>query len=65
MKLILRLISLVTLLTAVGCIFPGPRGGDYREGERHRGRGEYRREEFRGHEERHPEPGVDVRIHAD
>ncbi len=39
MKIILLLISVVTLLTA-GCIFPGPRGG-----------GEFRGEGYRGHRE--------------
>lgn len=62
MKIILLLISGVTLLTTAGCIFPGDRrGGDYR------GQGEYRsHEDYREHSEhRDPEPGVSVRIHAD
>ncbi|HWX23371.1 MAG TPA: hypothetical protein VN578_26010 [Candidatus Binatia bacterium] len=63
MKLILLLISVVTLLTT-GCIFPEHRGGggEYREHGEYRGHGEYREEaEHRSY----PEPGVNVRIHAD
>ena len=57
MKLILLLIGVVTLLMTAGCISPGHRGGG--EG---RGREEYRKDsEHRSH----PEPGVDVRIHAE
>ena len=60
MKIILLLMSVVTLLTA-GCIFPGPRGGgEYREHGEFRGHREYRHEEYR----RDPEPGVDIRIHS-
>ena len=67
MKSVLLLICVVSLLTTVGCIFPGNRGGgDYR-------RDEYRGQEYRGHGEyrersdypRYVEPGVSVRIHAD
>jgi hypothetical protein len=57
MKFILLLISVVTLLVTAGCTSPGHRGGG--EG---RGREEYRKDsEHRSH----PEPGVDVRIHAE
>lgn len=69
MKIILLLISVVSLLTA-GCIFPGPgpRGGgeirnrgEYREHGEYRDHEDFRREPgYRGP----PEPGVDVRIHA-
>ena len=68
MKIILLLMSVIALLTA-GCVFPGPRGG-----EGYRGRGEYRQHgEYRDHDDYrrepgyrgHPEPGVDVRIHAE
>jgi hypothetical protein len=62
MKIILLLISVVTLLSA-GCIFPGPRGGggEYRERGEYRDHEDYRREPgYRGP----PEPGVDLRIHA-
>jgi hypothetical protein len=66
MKSILLLISVATLLTTAGCIFPGHGGG----GEYH-GHGEYRE-----HEEyqvvpapvvvvRVPAPAVVVRVHAD
>ncbi len=66
MKSVLLLICVVSLLTTVGCIFPGHRGG-----EEYHNRGEYR--EYRGHGEyrerseypRYVEPGVSVRIHAD
>jgi hypothetical protein len=57
MKIILLFISLTTLLTTTGCIFPGNRGG-----------GDYRaHDDYREHPEHHdgPEPGVNVRIHAD
>ena len=57
MKYIILLISVATLLTTVGCIFPG-----HREGGEHRGHGEYRE-----HAEHHGdhEPEVIVRVHAD
>lgn len=62
MKLILLLISVVSLLTT-GCIFPGHReGGEYHEQGEYRGHGEYR--EYSEHRS-NPEPAVDVRIHAD
>ena len=57
MKSILLLISVVTLLMTVGCIFPGRRGG-----------GEYHDHgEYREHVEHHGEPGpaVVVRVRAD
>jgi hypothetical protein len=69
MKHILLLISVVTLLTTTGCIFPGHRGGsDYGHPEEFRGR-----EDDRGHgEDRQrseyrssPEPVVVVRVHPD
>jgi hypothetical protein len=55
MKYIILLISVVTLLTTAGCIFPGHRGG----GE-DRGRGEYR-EHSEHHDDRGPEVVVRVR----
>jgi hypothetical protein len=62
MKHILLLISVVTLLTTTGCIFPGHRGGgDYGGHDQYRGHGEYREHpEYRDY----PESGVDVRIHG-
>lgn len=68
MKSILLVVCVFTLLTTVGCIFPGHRGGgdyrdhEYRGHERYRGNEEYR--EHSGYQNRY-EPGVDVRIHAD
>jgi hypothetical protein len=61
MKFILSLVGAVALLTTTGCIAPGHRGGgEYHEHEYH-GHGEYR-----DHPTYHsPEPGVDIRIHAD
>jgi hypothetical protein len=55
----LLLICVVSLLTTVGCIFPGHQGGaDYQ----YLGHGEYREHsEYPGY----AEPGVSVRIHAD
>jgi hypothetical protein len=57
MKHIILLISVVTLLTTAGCIFPGHRGGG--EGRGH--------EEYREHSEQHVDhgPEVVVRVHAD
>jgi hypothetical protein len=57
MKYIILLISVATLLTTVGCIFPGRRGG-----EEDRGPGDYRE-----HAEHHsePAPAVVVRVHED
>ena len=69
MKHILLLISVATLLTATGCIFPNHRGGgDYDHPDHYRGsddegrgHGEYREHsEYRGY----PESTVDVRIHG-
>ena len=62
MKLILPLISVVTLLTATGCIFPGHRGGgEYREHGEYHGHGDYREHaEYRTY----VEPSVDVRVHV-
>jgi hypothetical protein len=68
MKHILLLISVVTVLTTTGCIFPGNRGGgDYGHHEEYRGH-----EEDRGHWQEgdrsgyrsYSEPAVDVRIHG-
>ena len=70
MKHILLLISVITLATASGCIFPGHRGGgDYHDrGEYNRGHEDYRgRQEYRGHadyRDQYPEPGVNVRVYA-
>ena len=62
MKSVLLLICVVSLLATVGCIFPDHRGGgDYR-GQEYRGHGEYRE---RSEYPRYVEPGVSVRIHAD
>jgi len=61
MKQILLLISVVTLLTTTGCLFPGHRGGgDYGHHEEYRGHDEGRRgPEYRSY----PDPAVNVRIH--
>jgi hypothetical protein len=62
MKHIFRLISVVTLLTSAGCIFPGHRGGGDE-----RGHGEEHGREAREHSEHHGEPGpaVVVRVRED
>ena len=56
MKHILLLISVITLVTSTGCIFPGHRGGggEFHDRGEYRGGGDYR--------EQYPEPGVTVRI---
>ena len=63
MKFTLLLISAITLLTTAGCIFPGPRGGgQYRDHSEYRGHGEYR---WHSGYRSYPEPGVNIRIHAE
>ena len=61
-KQILLLISAVILLPAVGCIFPGRRGGGgYRDQGEDRGHVEYpEHSEYRGS----AGPSVDVGVHA-
>ena len=63
MKLILPLISALSLLAITGCIYPGHRGGgEYHDHGEYQGHGEYQyHSEYRGP----PEPQVNVRIHAE
>jgi hypothetical protein len=62
MKSILLLIGAVALLTTTGCVVSEHRGGGYYDRHEYRGHGEYREHSGYRHD---PEPGVNVRIHAD
>jgi hypothetical protein len=66
MKYIILLISVGTLLTTAGCIFPGREGGgEYHDHGEYREHGEYHAVPAPAVVVRVPEPEVVVRVHAD